>query len=207
MPLKHADIWRAIDRLAEQNSLSASGLAKKAGLSPTVFNPSKRISNKRPRWPSTESIAFILQATNTALDEFVALATHGAVPRASIPLIGLADAEGKGAFDHDGKPSGRGWEEMRFPALADAEAFALEVSGKELAPAYREGDRLIIAPAEKPRRNDRVALRTHKGDIIIGELARESVNRIELLALGDGDAVSFAPREIDWMYKIVWASQ
>ena len=40
--MKHEDIWRAIDTLAAENGLSASGLAKRSGLDPTTFNPSKR---------------------------------------------------------------------------------------------------------------------------------------------------------------------
>ena len=62
--LTHSRIWNAIDTLAETHGMSASGLAKKAGLDPTTFNKSKRIAaDGRPRWPSTESVAKILQAT------------------------------------------------------------------------------------------------------------------------------------------------
>ena len=72
--LKHADIWRAIDSLAARNSLSPSGLARKAGLDPTTFNKSKRTTQQsKQRWPSTESIAKILFATNSTLAEFVEL--------------------------------------------------------------------------------------------------------------------------------------
>ena len=54
--LTHAQIWHAIDSLAERYGLSASGLARKAGLDPTTFNVSKRQSvDGRLRWPSTES--------------------------------------------------------------------------------------------------------------------------------------------------------
>ena len=42
--LTHSDIWNAVDRLAARAGLSASGLAKKAGLDPTTFNKSKRIT-------------------------------------------------------------------------------------------------------------------------------------------------------------------
>ena len=42
--LTHAQIWGALDRLAARAGLSASGLAKKAGLDPTTFNKSKRIT-------------------------------------------------------------------------------------------------------------------------------------------------------------------
>ena len=62
--------------LPARAGLSASGLAKKAGLDPTTFNKSKRITPEgRPRWPSTESIAKSLQATAVTVDTFVSLIT------------------------------------------------------------------------------------------------------------------------------------
>ena len=68
----HEEIWKAIDRLAQENGYSSSGLAKKAGLDPTAFNRSKRISaDGKPRWPSTESLSKILSATGTEMDVFV----------------------------------------------------------------------------------------------------------------------------------------
>jgi len=72
--LTHSGIWSAIDALAAARGLSPSGLARRAGLNPTTFNRSKRIaSDGRKRWPSTESIAKILETTGASLDEFVAL--------------------------------------------------------------------------------------------------------------------------------------
>ena len=72
--LSHERVWAAIDALAARYSLSASGLAKRAGLDSTAFNKSKRQSaDGRPRWPSTESLAKIIEATNSSLDEFFAL--------------------------------------------------------------------------------------------------------------------------------------
>jgi phage repressor protein C with HTH and peptisase S24 domain len=56
--LTHARVWSAIGALAHRYGLSASGLAKRAGLDPTSFNKSKRVTGEgRPRWPTTESIA------------------------------------------------------------------------------------------------------------------------------------------------------
>ena len=76
--LTHAQIWNAIDRLAARSKMTASGLAKKSGLDPTTFNKSKRITPEgRPRWPSTESVAKALAATNTKVDTFVTLITDG----------------------------------------------------------------------------------------------------------------------------------
>src|SRR3569833_4739339 len=92
--LTHAQIWNALDRLAARNKLTASGLAKKAGLDPTTFNKSKRITPEgRPRWPRTESIAKSLQATGVTVDTFVSLITdRGGASTQDIPLIGLAEA-------------------------------------------------------------------------------------------------------------------
>lgn len=70
--LTHAQIWYAVDQLAQLNGYSTSGLAKRAGLDPTTFNKSKRFSGEgKERWPSTESVAKILNVTGT---EFIAFA-------------------------------------------------------------------------------------------------------------------------------------
>ena len=107
--LTHTRVWNAIDALARRFSLSASGLAKSAGLDPTSFNKSKRVTGEgRPRWPSTESIAKVLEATGASFEDFTALIT--AEPRVArpIPLIGLTQAGGGGFFDDGGFPVGQG---------------------------------------------------------------------------------------------------
>ena len=68
----HEEIWQAIDHLAQRHGYSPSGLAKKAGLDPTTFNKSKRISaDGKPRWPSTESISKILAVTGENIVQFL----------------------------------------------------------------------------------------------------------------------------------------
>jgi len=48
--LTHSKVWNAIDALARRYGLSASGLAKRAGLDATAFNRSKRVTGEgRPR--------------------------------------------------------------------------------------------------------------------------------------------------------------
>ena len=113
--MQHNDIWRALDALAADNGLSASGLARKAGLDPTAFNPSKRTGpDGRARWPSTESVAKVLGATGTGMDAFASLVTGATTGFRSaarairrIPLIGLAQAGFTGAtvdFTHEVAP-------------------------------------------------------------------------------------------------------
>ena len=70
--LSHRAIWDGIDALARRHGHSVSALAKLAGLDATAFNVSKRVSKDgRERWPSTESISKILEATGESFDSFL----------------------------------------------------------------------------------------------------------------------------------------
>src|ERR1700681_1623879 len=103
--LTHEQIWTALDRLAERAGVSASGLAKRSGLDPTTFNKSKRVTaDGRERWPSTESLAKALAATNSGIDTFVHLIDSARTAQ-SVPLIGFALAGASGYFDDSGFPS------------------------------------------------------------------------------------------------------
>lgn len=206
--LSHTDIWNAIDNLAKKHGLSPSGLAKKAGLSSTLFNPSKRVSSKRKRWPSTESIAAILQATDSSLDDFLALASPSSPQHTKIPFMNLKEAANPDAFDEDtGKPLPTKWDEMLLPASTDNDAFALEINGKNCEPLFADGTIIILSPKEKPRRMDAIALRTRKGEVVIRKLGREGGQKIELMGLTpDAAPLTYNRTEVMWMYRITWAS-
>ena len=97
--LTHDQIWTALDRLAERAGLTTSALAKRAGLDPTTFNKSKRITAEgRERWPSTESVAKSLAATNTSIDTFVELIGDSPRTVQSVPLLGFAQAGSRRPF-------------------------------------------------------------------------------------------------------------
>src|SRR3981189_1286319 len=98
--LTHDQIWTALDRLAAASRLSSSGPARRSGLDPTTFNKSKRItSDGRERWPSTESVAKALAATNSSIDTFVQLIGDTARTAQSVPLLGFAQAGIASYFD------------------------------------------------------------------------------------------------------------
>jgi phage repressor protein C with HTH and peptisase S24 domain len=215
--MRHEDIWRALDALAAEHGLSASGLARKAGLDPTAFNPSKRIgADGRARWPSTESIAKVLHAVGRSVEDFAALVSGAPAltrggrggPGRRIPLIGLAQAGGEGYFDDGGYPVGGSWDEISLPEIGDPNAYALEISGDSMEPVFRDGDIVIVSPAAPVRRGDRVVVRTVKGEVMAKELRRQSAKRIELASLNPAHpSYSFELPEIAWMHRIIWASQ
>jgi phage repressor protein C with HTH and peptisase S24 domain len=207
--LTHDQIWTALDRLAERAGLSASGLAKQSGLDPTTFNKSKRVTGDgRERWPSTESLAKALAATNSSIDSFVQLIGDSARTMRSVPLLGFAQAANNGAFDDGGLPAGKGWNETGLPAIDDEHAYALEISGDAMKPAYRDGDVVVVSPATPIRRGDRVLVKTRAGELMLRELKRRTARALELQSL---DAVhadrTLAASDVQWIARVVWASQ
>ena len=211
--LTHGKIWTAIDALARRYGLSPSGLAKRAGLDATAFNLSKRVPTEgRPRWPTTESLAKVLSATGATLDEFVDLleAEAAGLRKAPqpIPLIGFTQAGAGGFFDDGGFPVGGGWDQIRFPRVDDENAHALEVTGDSMQPLYRDGDVLIVSPNSAAHKGDRVVLRTTDGEVMAKILVRRTAKTVELASLNpDHPNLVFPIERIDWMARIVWASQ
>jgi len=218
----HESVWGAIDALAARHGLSPSGLARKAGLDATAFNPSKRHGNdNRPRWPSTESIAKVLAATGESLDAFVGLAqrkdkakTRGGGRRAlaggfqPVPLLGLAQAGAGGFFDDGGFPAGQGWDEIALPGLSDDSSYALQVTGDSMLPLYRDGDIIIVSPSARIRRGDRVVVRTTAGEVMAKILKRQTVTELELASFNPEHSGRIVPvGDLAWMARILWASQ
>lgn len=209
--LTHAQIWTGLDRLAAIAGLSPSGLARKSGLDPTTFNKSKRItSDGRARWPSTESVAKALAATGTTIDTFVQLIEESrrSALRKTVPLIGLTQAGNAGYFDGEGFPAGHGWEEIRFPALDDEHAYALEISGDAMAPVYPDGSVIIVSPAASIRRGDRVVIKTADDAVVVEELKRRTARTVELRSIDCARTERTLPvRDVLWIARVVWASQ
>jgi phage repressor protein C with HTH and peptisase S24 domain len=213
--LSHDRVWAAIDALAERYSLSASGLARRAGLDSTAFNKSKRQSvDGRPRWPSTESLSKVIEATGASLDEFLVLvkgpASADRLPAqsSSVPLIGFAQAGAGGFFDDAGFPAGQGWDLVEIPSASRDGSYALEVQGDSMLPLYRDGDRLIVDPNASIRRGDRVVVKTTGGEVMAKVLERQTSRTVELVSLNPQHPMRSIPTtELAWVARIVWASQ
>ncbi len=208
--LTHLQVWTALDRLAARAGLTASGLARKAGLDPTTFNKSKRITPVgRPRWPSTESLAKSLTATGTSMETFVQLIDDTARPTGrAIPVLGFAQAGAGGYFDDAGFPVGKGWDEIAFPAIADENAYALKIFGDSMEPAIRDGSLIIVSPAASVRKGDRVVVKTKDGEVMVKELKRKAAKSIELKSVNPSHRDrTFPARDVMWMSRILWVSQ
>ena len=213
----HSEIWLAIDTLAKKHGFSTSGLAKKAGLDPTAFNKSKRISPEgKPRWPSTESLAKILSITGSSMNEltltiesFQSYEITSTRPQ-GIPVIGYAQAGSEGYFDDAGYPAGTGWDEVNLPQFdgPNDRTYALEISGDSMLPLYRDGDVIVVSPDSDLRKGDRVVAKTRNGEVMAKELLRRTNNNITLGSFNPShEPRSFGIKDIAWIARIIWVSQ
>ncbi len=211
MPLTHAQLWTAIDRLARNEGLSASALARRAGLDPTAFNPSKRFGPgdpPRPRWPTTESLTRVLEATGLSLADFAALARDAPERPPVIPLLGMAQAGLDGFFDDAGLPTGDGWQQTELPKPRDT-LLSLRVAGDSMAPVYRDGDTIIVdREASEVRKGDRVVVRTTGGETLAKEVAALTARSVTLASINPAyEARVVSRKDILWMGRILWVSQ
>lgn len=210
MPLSHTHLWKALDALAAREGLSPSGLARQAGLDPTSFNPSKRFgpgTPPRPRWPSTESLNRVLEATGLSLQAFANLA-DGRPDIETVPHLGLAQAGTGGFFDEAGLPLAEGWTQTELPRHSDS-LLSLEITGNSMTPLYREGDRIIVdLTATEVRRGDRVVVRTLGGETLAKEITALSPTNVTLGSINPAYPPRLLPRrDIQWMARILWVSQ
>ena len=211
MPLSHGQIWKAIDGLARREGISASALARRAGLDSTSFNPSKRFGPgdpPRPRWPSTESLTRILQATGLSLGEFATLAQDAPERPSTVPMLGMAQAGLDGFFDDAGLPIGDGWEQTELPRTKET-LLSLRVAGDSMVPLYREGDRIIVdREASDVRKGDRVVVRTTGGETLAKEVTGLTTRAVTLASVNPAyEPRIVARKDIVWMGRILWVSQ
>jgi len=213
MILTHQTIWAAIDGLALRYALSPSGLAKRAGLNSTTFNKSKRITTGgRERWPSTESIAKVLDATGAGFDDFIALMAE-ANPNQNIfsqplPMTDMHAAASHQVVAEDGTLLDGDFDQINFPDVLDDQAFALEVVEDIYEPVYIAGDILVISPSSEIRRGDRIAVKLKTGHLFLRSVLKATARRVELAKIQNNALYQQVDREsIEWMARIVWAKQ
>src|SRR5690606_14062117 len=112
----------------------------------------------------------------------------------TVPLIGFAKAGAGGYFDDAGFPQGEGWEEIAVPPGTPEGSYALQVQGDSMLPLYRDGDILIVDPSASVRKGDRGVVRTSE--------------TVELVSLNPEHPNRTIPmREVEWIARIIWASQ
>ena len=215
--LSHDRIWAAIDKLADRNKLTPSGLARRAGLDATTFNRSKRIAaDGRERWPSTESVSKILQATGDVDLRFPPAPRRAAPARArpSRPSARCRCSASRrpapaASSTMAASPPARAGTRSTFPAPAARTSMRSRSPASSMMPLYRDGDIIIVValralPARRPR-GGQDARRRGDGQ---GAAAEDgAADRARLAQPRPSDNRTLPVGEVEWMARIIWASQ
>jgi phage repressor protein C with HTH and peptisase S24 domain len=108
-------------------------------------------------------------------------------------------------FDEAGFPKG---DEITVPGIKDVNAYALEITGDSMQPVYRQGDIIIVSPNANIRRGDRVVVRTKRGEVMAKVLHRQTSKTLELASFNPRQELrSVARDDVEWIARIIWASQ
>ena len=205
----HKDIWLAIDRLAESRGYSASGLAKQAGLDPTSFNKSKRVSaDGKPRWPSTESISKVLAVTGLTMSDFSEFtdSANSNAPSHGVPYIEYSALSSK-LFDKDGAPKTKLWPLKDIEGVNGPNCFTIEVDEASSDNIYNKGSLLVVLHTAKYKKNNIVVLNTKGDEFIIGKLITKNDDSYEIEINSNEAPLIISTSNIRWISRVIWQSQ
>ena len=108
------------------------------------------------------------------------------------------------------KPSKKSkvWDKESVPGVLDDTAYALEITGHSMLPVYREGDTIIVSPKAMVRKGDRVVVKTTVGKVMAKVMHKKSAKTVELASFNTkSKTLKLAMTDVDWMARIIWASQ
>ena len=105
------------------------------------------------------------------------------------------------------KTSNKVWGKVSMSGVLDDTAYALEITGDAMLPVYREGDIIIVSPKAKVCKGDRVVVKTIDGKVMARIMQRKTVKLIELASFNAPTKQVVEMKDVDWMARIVWASQ
>ena len=213
--MKQEDVWRGIDRLADEIGVTPARLARMAGLDQAVFSAGRR---RRPegglRWPSMDSLAKVLDVADISIGDFVNYMHGDPATRSGflLPTLPISTAAEDDNYDEDGFPTGPAWDRIEFPDIQDPYCFGIVVQGDGYEPVYRDGNLLICAPGMSIRRGDRVAYRLARTasmpcGLFIGVLLRQTPFTLDIGTLDGSDIDVIAAQDLTWITRIAWARQ
>ncbi|MGH1351067.1 MAG: helix-turn-helix transcriptional regulator [Methyloligellaceae bacterium] len=211
--LTHSRIWAAIDALALRFDLSPSGLAKKAGLDPTSFNKSKRkTSDGKERWPSTESLSKVLQATQISFFDFAKIITAIDAPDKKTSQLGIIPSMAAvdnphGFYENDKKPVLSNMPGTPLPGPGNEGHFILELESDDMEPYYRQGDKLILSAMVTVEAGDRAYICLKDDCSFIAVVEKLTTKKVEVCKLGrENDRQSFNLKDVSSISRILWIS-
>ena len=207
--MQYEQVWNAVDKLAKMQGLSASGLAKKAGLDATTFNKSKRIRpDGKKRWPSLDSINKIMEVSGITFEQFYSLLETDSALKftLSVPFIKFSQLGETPTISNKELVTAE-WNQVRFPDNKE-KLYAIDIDNDRFAPFSRNGTLLIVSKNSEIRRGDRILIMDKDGVVMVKEFIRRTASSLETTDINNNRRESsLTLSDILLVNRIVWASQ
>ena len=76
-----------------------------------------------------------------------------------------------------------------------------------MPPLYRNGDTIIVDRDAPCRKGDRVVVKTRGGEVMAKVLEKKTARAVDLASLNPDHPNRTLPCDVEWIGRIVWASQ
>lgn len=208
--VNHKSLWRGLSRLADERRITKAELARRAGLCGGRLSGGGEWGNKKLRWPSTETLAAVLDSVGMTLGQFAAMIGDVGPPAEErMPLITWQQAQAEGYFNAIRTPTLTGaWDSMLRPRVMSQDAYAIQLVDDTLFPTYRDGDILIACPDAPIRRGDRVLVHTDANEVLGKEVVVWRNGRLLCHSLNPlAPNHPLTPESILAVHRIIWVSQ
>lgn len=147
--------WGVLDAVAERNGMALSTLGKRIGMDKTSLLPSKRVVNGEMRWPSTKTLADVLNGMNVSVDEFAGILTGRKISfNEKLPAITLSSVMAGRAYRKDGEKNDSAWEAIEHPMAEAMDVWVLIVD--RAMPGLKEGSKMFLRDNTEIRSGDTV---------------------------------------------------
>ncbi|HHS88737.1 MAG TPA: S24 family peptidase [Rhodobacteraceae bacterium] len=123
------------------------------------------------------------------------------VPRVAVPIVGTAEGGPDRQWEELGYPTCYGSEYVDAPSR-DPSAYALLVSGNNMAPRMRPGEAILVEPNHEPQPGDEVVVRMKDGTTMVKIFSARRGDRIYLDSIGDHETIVAGADQIEFMHYV-----
>ena len=190
-----------------QEKISASELARRAGLLSQQISKIMTGEIKQPRGKTLEKIA---KALNRTTEELIR-GPKEKLFAGTINVVGyVAAGETHIAYDDCGLPVGGSVEEPvgRPVELKDSHAYALVVVGQSMGQIAPEGSRVVISPEATVKTRDLAIIRTKDDKVYIKEIRFHEGDLILVSGnMAEYPDMHIKKDDISFMHNVVWVKR
>jgi hypothetical protein len=194
--------WGVFDEIAKRNGIALSAMSVQTGLDKTSLLPSKRHHNGEMRWPSTETLARVLNGMGMTERELAEILAGNAITTytTGVPATTMSRLISKKAFNDNGERKLDAWEVVDLP-IADSDTWVVMVDRHQ--PDIRDNAQVMVSDKSEIRPGDRVLV-VSDAFTGFGKLRRQTATTTVIQDTETGDDHILQTPEVQKLSRVLW---